>query len=145
MNIFNEQMVDLINVLAENLFSTIMLNATLGILILLNILLGALIAYKGQEWNTKKFLLGFLKGFLIMLCGIAFCEVLDVLPVLSHLIGVELPANIMTFGEVTGILYIAIKKYIIEISDKFKEVIGFSEEELKEIPTYSTIKEKLEG
>ena len=130
---------ELILCLQTNLFSTIIMCLVMAILICLNMALGAIMAWGEGTFNLERFLLSIAKGFLIVLCGIVYCECLDVLPLLARMLGIELPADVMTFAEVVGIGYVCIRKYAKECLEKFKTLLNIDEADIKQEPI--TIKE----
>lgn len=132
---------ELITCLQANLFSTIAMCSLMGILFCLNTALGSIMAWSVGQFDLKRFLMSIIKGILIILCGVVYCECLDVLPLLARMLNVELPANIMTFAEVVGIGYICIRKYAMECLDKFKTILNIENEVLEEESKPDTIKE----
>ena len=132
---FNE----LILCLQQNLFSTVIMCLVMAILILLNMALGAIMAWGEGTFNLERFLLSLAKGLLIVLCGIVYCECLDVLPLLARMLDIELPSDVMTFAEVIGIGYVCIRKYAKECLEKFKTLLSIDEADIKQEPI--TIKE----
>lgn len=130
---------ELVLCLQTNLFSTIIMCLVMAILICLNMALGAIMAWGEGAFNLDRFLLSIAKGLLIVLCGIVYCECMDVLPLLARMLGIELPADVMTFAEVVGIGYVCIRKYAKECLEKFKVLLNIDEADIKQEPI--TIKE----
>ena len=133
------QFEELILCLQTNLFSTVIMCLVMAILILLNMALGAIMAWGEGTFNLERFLLSLAKGLLIVLCGIVYCECLDVLPLLARMLDIELPSDVMTFAEVIGIGYVCIRKYAKECLEKFKTLLSIVEADIKHEPI--TIKE----
>ena len=132
---------ELILCLQTNLFSTIIMCLVMAILICLNMALGAIMAWGEGTFNPERFLLSLAKGFLIVLCGIVYCECLDVLPLLARMLGIELPSDIMTFAEVISIGYVCIRKYAKECLEKFKIILNIENDVLEEENKPDSIKE----
>lgn len=132
---------ELLSCLQQNLFSTVLMCSIMATLICLNMALGAIMACGGGTFDSKRFLLSVAKGFLIVLCGIVYCECLDVLPLLARMLDIELPTDMMTFAEVVGIGYVCIRKYAMECLDKFKTILNIENEVLEEESKPDTIKE----
>ena len=129
----------LILCLQTNLFSTVIMCLVMAILICLNMALGAIMAWGEGTFNLERFLLSIAKGLLIVLCGVVYCECLDVLPLLARMLDIELPSDVMTFAEVIGIGYLCIRKYAKECLEKFKTLLSIDESDIKHEPI--TIKE----
>ena len=133
------QFEELILCLQTNLFSTVIMCLVMAILICLNMALGAIMAWGEGTFNLERFLLSIAKGLLIVLCGVVYCECLDVLPLLARMLDIELPSDVMTFAEVIGIGYVCIRKYAKECLEKFKTLLSIDESDIKHEPI--TIKE----
>ena len=133
------QFEELILCLQTNLFSTVIMCLVMAILIFLNMALGAIMAWGEGTFNLERFLLSIAKGLLIVLCGVVYCECLDVLPLLARMLDIELPSDVMTFAEVIGIGYVCIRKYAKECLAKFKTLLSIDESDIKQEPI--TIKE----
>ena len=125
----------------SNLFSSMeydlvtlaMLMSLLGILILINTLLGSITAWQWGEWVTKKFWLGLLKNILIAACLFLFFMVLEIIPTVLSRAGIIIPSEIVTILEVFAMLVVSIKKYVLDIYATFKKLLGASDEEIKKL------------
>ena len=125
----------------SNLFSSMeydlvtlaMLMSLLGILILINTLLGSITAWQWGEWVTKKFWQGLLKNILIAACLFLFFMVLEIIPTVLSRTGIIIPSEIVTILEVFAMLVVSIKKYVLDIYATFKKLLGASDEEIRQL------------
>ena len=125
----------------SNLFSSMeydlvtlaMLMSLLGILILINTLLGSITAWQWGEWVTKKFWQGLLKNILIAACLFLFFMVLEIIPTVLSRAGIIIPSEIVTILEVFAMLVVSIKKYVLDIYATFKKLLGSSDEEIRKL------------
>lgn len=125
----------------SNLFSSMeydlvtlaMLMSLLGILILINTLLGSITAWQWGEWVTKKFWQGLLKNILIAVCLFLFFMVLEIIPTVLSRTGIIIPSEIVTILEVFAMLVVSIKKYVLDIYATFKRLLGASDEEIRKL------------
>ena len=125
----------------SNLFSSMeydlvtlaMLMSLLGILILINTLLGSITAWQWGEWVTKKFWQGLLKNILIAVCLFLFFMVLEIIPTVLSRTGIIIPSEIVTILEVFAMLVVSIKKYVLDIYATFKKLLGASDEEIRKL------------
>ena len=121
----------------SNLFSSMeydlvtlaMLMSLLGILILINTLLGSITAWQWGEWVTKKFWQGLLKNILIAACLFMFFLTIEIIPTVLARTGIVIPSEIVTVLEVFAMLVVSIKKYVLDIYATFKKLLGSSDEE----------------
>ena len=125
----------------SNLFSSMeydlvtlaMLMSLLGILILINTLLGSITAWQWGEWVTKKFWQGLLKNILIAACLFMFFLTIEIIPTVLARTGIIIPSEIVTILEVFAMLVVSIKKYVLDIYATFKKLLGASDEEIKKL------------
>ena len=125
----------------SNLFSSMeydlvtlaMLMSLLGILILINTLLGSITAWQWGRWVTKKFWQGLLKNILIAACLFMFFLTIEIIPTVLARTGIIIPSDIVTVLEVFAMLVVSIKKYVLDIYATFKKLLGSSDEEIKKI------------
>ena len=125
----------------SNLFSSMeydlvtlaMLMSLLGILILINTLLGSITAWQWGEWVTKKFWQGLLKNILIAACLFMFFLTLEIIPTVLARTGIIIPSDIVTVLEVFAMLVVSIKKYVLDIYATFKKLLGSSDEEIRKL------------
>ena len=125
----------------SNLFSSMeydlvtlaMLMSLLGILILINTLLGSITAWQWGEWVTKKFWQGLLKNILIAACLFMFFLTIEIIPTVLARTGIIIPSDIVTVIEVFAMLVVSIKKYVFDIYATFKKLLGSSDEEIRKL------------
>ena len=125
----------------SNLFSSMeydlvtlaMLMSLLGILILINTLLGSITAWQWGEWVTKKFWQGLLKNILIAACLFMFFLTIEIIPTVLARTGIIIPSDIVTVLEVFAMLVLSIKKYVLDIYATFKKLLGSSDEEIRKL------------
>ena len=116
-----------------DLVTLAMLMSLLGILILINTLLGSITAWQWGEWVTKKFWQGLLKNILIAACLFLFFMVLEIIPTVLSRAGIIIPSEIVTILEVFAMLVVSIKKYVLDIYATFKRLLGASDEEIRKL------------
>ena len=116
-----------------DLVTLAMLMSLLGILILINTLLGSITAWQWGKWVTKKFWQGLLKNILIAACLFLFFMVLEIIPTVLSRAGIIIPSEIVTILEVFAMLVVSIKKYVLDIYATFKKLLGASDEEIKKL------------
>ena len=125
----------------SNLFSSMeydlvtlaMLMSLLGILILINTLLGSITAWQWGEWVTKKFWQGLLKNILIAACLFMFFLTIEIIPTVLARTGIIIPSDIVTVLEVFAMLVVSIKKYVLDIYATFKKLLGSTDEEIRKL------------
>ena len=125
----------------SNLFSSMeydlvtlaMLMSLLGILILINTLLGSITAWQWGEWVTKKFWQGLLKNILIAACLFMFFLTIEIIPTVLARTGIIIPSEIVTVLEMFAMLVVSIKKYVLDIYATFKKLLGSSDEEIRKL------------
>ena len=124
-NIFSSMEYDLVTLA--------MLMSLLGILILINTLLGSITAWQWGEWVTKKFWQGLLKNILIAACLFMFFLTIEIIPTVLARTGIIIPSDIVTVIEVFAMLVVSIKKYVLDIYATFKKLLGSSDEEIRKL------------
>ena len=124
-NIFSSMEYDLVTLA--------MLMSLLGILILINTLLGSITAWQWGEWVTKKFWQGLLKNILIAACLFMFFLTIEIIPTVLARTGIIIPSDIVTILEVFAMLVVSIKKYVLDIYATFKKLLGSSDEEIRKL------------
>ena len=124
-NIFSSMEYDLVTLA--------MLMSLLGILILINTLLGSITAWQWGEWVTKKFWQGLLKNILIAACLFMFFLTIEIIPTVLARTGIIIPSEIVTVLEVFAMLVVSIKKYVLDIYATFKKLLGSSDEEIRKL------------
>ena len=116
-----------------DLVTLAMLMSLLGILILVNTLLGSITAWQWGEWVTKKFWQGLLKNILIAACLFMFFLTIEIIPTVLARTGIIIPSDIVTVLEVFAMLVVSIKKYVLDIYATFKKLLGSSDEEIRKL------------
>ena len=116
-----------------DLVTLAMLMSLLGILILINTLLGSITAWQWGEWVTKKFWQGLLKNILIATCLFMFFLTIEIIPTVLARTGIIIPSDIVTVLEVFAMLVVSIKKYVLDIYATFKKLLGSSDEEIRKL------------
>ena len=116
-----------------DLVTLAMLMSLLGILILINTLLGSITAWQWGEWVTKKFWQGLLKNILIAACLFMFFLTIEIIPSVLARTGIIIPSDIVTVLEVFAMLVVSIKKYVLDIYATFKKLLGSSDEEIRKL------------
>lgn len=124
-NIFSSMEYDLVTLA--------MLMSLLGILILINTLLGSITAWQWGKWVTKKFWQGLLKNILIAACLFMFFLTIEIIPTVLARTGIIIPSEIVTVLEVFAMLVVSIKKYVLDIYATFKKLLGTSDEEIRKL------------
>ena len=124
-NIFSSMEYDLVTLA--------MLMSLLGILILINTLLGSITAWQWGEWVTKKFWQGLLKNILIAACLFMFFLTIEIIPTVLARTGIIIPSDIVTVLEVFAMLVVSIKKYVLDIYATFEKLLGSSDEEIRKL------------
>ena len=113
----------------DNLLTITYLMGMLAIAIIVNTVLGSLIANRKNKFSWKKLFRGLLKSIIIALCMLAFCLTLELVPAILSRIGINVPEDIITVIEMAIMLFSAYKKYITDCIDKFKAILGIKESE----------------
>lgn len=108
----------------NNLLTTAMLLAVLGVLHITNTVLGAVIGSQETQFEWKKIGKGMLKAFLFCLSFLTYCFCLEVLPIILVRIDVAIPNDIITFLEIVGITLTAYKKYTLDCYAKLQIILG---------------------
>lgn len=113
----------------NNLLTILYLMCMLAIAITVNTVLGCVIANRTNKFSKKKFINGICKSLIIVLCMLAFCITLELIPTILTRIGINIPDDIITVLEMAIMLFTAYKKYITDCMDKFKTILGIKESE----------------
>lgn len=113
----------------NNLITVSYMLGILGIMIVINTVLGSVIANKKQEFDIKKFLKGIIKAIVIALCILLFCITLELVPVVLSRVGIEIPTDLITVLEIVLTTLTAYKKYALDCFEKFKNILDVKESE----------------
>lgn len=106
----------------NNFITSTLFLLVLGLLFIINTVLGVLIGTKEEGFDLKKLLYGFLKGGIAALCIIGFCFVTEITPIILKRVGIELPGDIINFVEIMTITVTAYKKYTTDCFEKIKKI-----------------------
>jgi len=120
----------IITTIEEDLITLGLMVGCLGILEILNILLGSIMALSNNEWNWKKFIQGILKSILVSIIMAIYCLILELLPLIFARASIEIPSDLITYAQVLAIIVVALKKYIKGIYDKLLVLLDVNEEEI---------------
>lgn len=120
----------IMNAIADDLITLGLLIGCLGVLEILNILLGSMMALSDDAWDWKKFWQGILKAVLIAIIMAIYCLILELLPFILERASIEFPSDMVTFAQVLGIILVALKKYIKGIYEKLLTLLDIEESEI---------------
>ena len=95
--------------------------------IIINTVLGALLAAKNDDFSLKKLLLGILKSIVVTICLFIFCISLELLSDILLKINIQIPDNMPTVIEVIFAILTVYKKYALDCFEKFKIILGGDE------------------
>lgn len=123
-------MTEILEVLKTDVATLVMLIGSLGIMMLLNIVLGGVMASANYQWDTATFFKGILKAFLVALVMVVYCIVLEVFPLILSRLNIEIPNEMITFVQVVGIVVLSFTKYAKDIFDKLMTLLGVEEQEV---------------
>ena len=124
-----------IKTIQEDAITISLLIAVVGVLMLINILLGTILAgvFKVEKWDWTKFWQGFIKLFVFVLCIYAYCIVLDVIPLIFERIKIKIPQDIVTTLQVIGVFVVLVVKYCKKDYEQILKITGVKKEEVDEI------------
>lgn len=113
----------------NNLVTITYLMCILAIAIIVNTVLGCVMANKKSKFSWKKLFSGIGKSLIIAICLLAFCTTLELIPATLSRIGISIPDDIITVIEIALMLLTAYKKYVTDCIDKFKTILDIKESE----------------
>lgn len=121
-----------IKTIQEDAITISLLIAVTGVLMLINILLGSIMAgvFKFEKWDWNKFWQGFIKLFVFVVCIYAYCVVLDVIPLIFERIRIEIPQDIVTTLQVIGVFAVLVIKYCKKVYEQILTITGIKKEEV---------------
>ena len=111
----------------HNLTTIAYMLAMVGIAVLVNTILGAVIAKDKNEFDIKKLFKGILKSLIIMLCIFLFGFTLELLPQILLKVNIQLPEGLPTVLEIILTTLTAYKKYAIDCFEKFNTIMKGSD------------------
>lgn len=109
--------------MVNNLLTTMYMLCLTAIVIVINTILGVVIANKYSEFSWKKLLTGTGKAIIILLCVLLFCVSLELVPIVLHRIKIEVPGDLITVIEIVITTLTAYKKYANDCFKKFKIIL----------------------
>lgn len=113
----------------NNLITVLFMLGILAIMIVINTVLGSVIANKKQEFKKEKLIKGIAKAITIAICILLFCLTLELVPVILNRVGIEIPSDLITVLEIVLTTLTAYKKYAIDCFNKFKTILNIKESE----------------
>lgn len=113
----------------NNLITVACMLGILGLMIVINTVLGSILANKRNEFDIKKFFKGIVKAITIALCILLFCVTLELVPVVLSRVNIEIPSDLITVLEIVLTTLTAYKKYAVDCFDKFKKILDVKESE----------------
>lgn len=113
----------------NNLLTVSYMMILLGIVIVINTVLGTLEANKKQEFNFKKLLNGIFKAIIITFCVLLMSLSLELLPFVLGRINIEIPSDFINVLEIILTTLTAYRKYALDCFDKFKKLLHVEEGE----------------
>ena len=112
------------SIIKEDIITLAMALGCLGVLMILNIIVGAVVAEVQGDWSWKKFLWGIAKALMVALTMIVFCAVLDVQPIIWARAGIEIPEDMVTVVQLFSITLVAVTKYTKDLLEKYKTYLA---------------------
>ena len=108
----------------DDLITLVLFLLVLGLLHVIDTILGVLIGTKEEGFKLKKFFYGFLKGGVVAICIAGFCFAIEITPIILKRIDIELPNDLVTLTELIGVTLTVYKKYVLECFEKIKKIFG---------------------
>lgn len=105
----------------------------LGLVMLLNIILGSVYAGITQSWDTKKFFIGIIKAILVGGVIVVFGWVLEALPIVLSFVNIELPTEMIKLVEIISVILVAFKKYAKGVWDKLLVLLDVTEADVEQM------------
>lgn len=113
----------------NNIITVAYMLGILGIMVIINTVLGAVIANKKQKFCKKKLWKGVRKAIIITVCILLFCLTLELVPVVLKRVNIDIPTDFITVLEMILTTITAYKKYALDCVEKFKEILNIEESE----------------
>ncbi len=111
----------------NDLITTTYMLGLLAIVIIINTVLGVIIANTKLEFNWKKFWKGIGKALIILICVLAFCVCIDLIPVVLARVNIAIPEDLVTVLQIILVTLTAFTKYAKDCFEKFQIIIGKGE------------------
>lgn len=112
----------------NDLITTTYMLGLLAIVIMINTILGIIIANKKLEFNWKKLGEGILKAFVIMICVLLFCVCIELVPIVLNRVNITIPEDLITVLQIILVTLTAFTKYAKDCFEKFQIIIGKGDE-----------------
>lgn len=106
----------------NDLVTMAMLLAVLGVLYVINTILGILLKTQGTKFDIKVFGKGLLKALIIVLVITGFCFCIEVSPMILERVGITITEDNITLIEVFTVGITAYKKYATDCLVKIKKL-----------------------
>lgn len=113
--------------IANDMLTLSLLLVCLGSLMILNIILGGVMANEAGTFDKATFWRGVKKAILVFLVMVVFSLILEVTPIILARIEMQIPADLPTYMEVIAIVIVSYVKYAKGIVDKLKTLLGLTE------------------
>jgi len=113
----------------NDILTLIYMMSILGISILVNTVLGTVIAKRNLKFDKKKLKSGLIKAIVVCVSVVAFCLTLELLPYILSRVEIELPEEVITTIELLTIFLTAYVKYAKDIFEKIKLLLNQKESE----------------
>ena len=110
-----------------DLLTTAYMLGLLAIVIVINTILGVIIANTKLEFSWKKFWKGIGKALVILLCVLAFCVCIELVPIVLARVNIEVPEDLITVLQIILVTLTAFTKYAKDCFEKFQIIIGKGE------------------
>lgn len=113
----------------NNLITTAYMLGLLAIVIIINTVLGVVIANKKVQFSWTKLINGLAKSLVIVLCILLFCISLELVPIVLLRVDIQVPDDLVTVLEIILVTLTAYKKYATDCFEKFKTILKIKESE----------------
>ena len=111
----------------NDLLTTTYMLGLLAIVIMINTILGVIIANTKLEFNWKKFWKGIGKALIILICVLSFCVCIDLIPIVLARVNIAIPEDLVTVLQIILVTLTAFTKYAKDCFEKFQIIIGKGE------------------
>lgn len=124
-----------IKTIQEDAITISLLIAVVGVLMLINILLGTILAgvFKVEKWDWTKFWQGFIKLLVFVLCVEAYCVVLDIIPLIFERIKIAIPKDLVTAIQVIGVFVVLVIRYCKKVYNQILEIVEVKPKEVEDV------------
>lgn len=105
----------------------------LGLVMVMNIILGSVLAGLKREWNFKTFITGVIKAFLVGLVIVGFGYTLQAMEIVLAEADITVPDGMINLIEIIGVILVAFKKYAKGVWDKLLVILDVTQEEAADV------------